>query len=255
MNANEIAARFAQAMLDAAAGAGLRDRGDERFCVQVCVDLATLARVLGYDLDVGSPVGLGTHCFIPTTGQRLTDGELARIMCGASVQMLIHQDGVPLWLGGEVRSASRHQRRALRFRAGVTGCEFPGCTQTRYVDAHHVRFYRHGGPTDLDNLVLLCGYHHRQIHDHGWTITTSGDQAFTFWRGERCLGTTTRGDTTDGRPPDLAALPLIEQLPDPPRGIGPDTATRDQRRRTTHHLRTQRLPRTPTRGVSQLRRL
>ncbi len=112
----------------------------------------------------------------------------------------------------------------MRFRAGVTGCEFPGCTQTRFVDAHHVRFYGHGGPTDLDNLVLLCGYHHRQIHDHGWTITTNSNQSFTFWRGERCLGTTTRGDTPGGRPPDLAVLPLVEELPNPPPGITPDTA-------------------------------
>ncbi len=27
-----------------------------------------------------------------------------------------------------------------------------------------------GGPTDLDNLILLCGFHHRFVHEHGWTI-------------------------------------------------------------------------------------
>ncbi len=223
LNANEIAGRFAQAMLDAANSAGMRAPGDERFCVQVSVDLATLARVLGFDFDVDMPARLGSQCFIPATGQRLGDAELARIVCDAGVQLLVHHDGVPLWLGTEVRTATRHQRRALRFRAGVTGCEFPGCTQTRFVDAHHVRFHGHGGPTDLDNLILLCGYHHRQIHDHGWTITTHRNQSFTFWRGERCLGTTTRGDTPGGRPPDLATLPLVAQLPNPPPHIGPHT--------------------------------
>ena len=70
---------------------------------------------------------------------------------------------------------------------------------------------------------MLCGYHHGRIHEEGWSVTTTGDQRFTFWRGERCLGTTVRGDSTDGRPPDLAALPFIEQLPDPPSHFGRDT--------------------------------
>jgi hypothetical protein len=223
LDANEIARWLAQVLVDAANAKGMTTGGGERYCVQVSVDLAMLARVLGYDFDPGKPVGLGQHCFLPATGHRLTDAELARIMCDASVQLLVHHNGVPLWLGTEVRTATRHQRRALMFRAGVKGCEFPGCTQTRFVDAHHVRWYGKLGPTDLDNLMLLCSHHHKQIHDNGWTITTNGGQQFTFWRGERCLGTTVRGDSTGGRPPDLAGLPLIEQLPDPPPSFGRDT--------------------------------
>jgi hypothetical protein len=224
LNANEIATRWARAMLEAATRSGSVAPGDERWCVQVSADLETLARVLGFDFDPKLPARLGSQCFIPATGQRLSDAELARILCDAGVQLLVHHNGVPLWLGNEVRTATRHQRRALRFRAGVTGCEFPGCTQTRFVDAHHVRFYGKSGPTDLDNLILLCGYHHGQIHDNGWTITTEGDQQFTFWRGERCLGTTVRGDSPSGRPPDLAQLPLVESRPDPPPGLAPPNA-------------------------------
>ena len=221
LTANEIATRMAQLIVDAANRAGMTTGGD-RLCVQVSADLETLARVLGFDFDPTKPVGLGGHCFIPSTGHRLDDGELAGILCESSVQLLVHHNGVPLWLGNEVRSATRHQRRALVFRAGVKGCEFPGCTQTRFVDAHHVRWFTDHGATDLDNLALLCSYHHKQIHEKACSITTAGDQAFTFWRGSRCLGTTTRGDST-GRPPDLAALPLIEQLPDPPPRFGSAT--------------------------------
>ena len=145
-------------------------------------------------------------------------------MCDASVQLLITHKGAPLWLGAEVRTANRHQRRALRFRSGGPGgCEFPGCTQVRFVDAHHVQWASNEGPTDLDNLVLLCTYHHKQIHDNGWTISTDGDQFFTFWEGSRCLGTTSRGDEPGGRPPDLARLPGIEQPPEAPDWITPDT--------------------------------
>ena len=223
LNASEIARRMAQVVLDAANASGRRAPGDENFCVQVSVDLVTLAKILGLDFDPLRPVGLGSHAFIPATGKVLSDDELDAILCGSKLQLLVHHDGVPLWLGHEVRTASRHQRRALRFRAGVTGCEFPGCTQTRFVDAHHVRWYSRGGPTDLDNLVLLCSHHHTLIHEKTCAITTEGDQRFTFWRGERCLGTTTRGDSTGGRPPDIVQLPTIDSLPSPPLEFGRDT--------------------------------
>ena len=144
---------MAQLIIDAANRAGMTTGGD-RFCVQVSADLETLARVLGFDFDPTKPVGLGGHCFIPSTGHRLDDGELAGILCESSMQLLVHHNGVPLWLGNEVRSVTRHQRRALVFRAGVKGCEFPGCTQTRFVDAHHVRWFTDHGATDLDNLAL-----------------------------------------------------------------------------------------------------
>jgi hypothetical protein len=223
LNASEIARRMAQVVLDAADASGMRAPGDEKFCVQVSVDLATLAKIMGLDFDPTQPVGLGSHAFIPATGKVLPDDELAAILCGAKLQLLVHHEGVLLWLGHEVRTASRHQRRALRFRAGVMGCEFPGCTQTRFVDAHHVRWHSQGGPTDLDNLVLLCSHHHTLIHEKTCTITTDGDQRFTFWRGERFLGTTTRGDSTGGRPPDITQLPAIDSLPTPHPDFGRDT--------------------------------
>jgi hypothetical protein len=45
-------------------------------------------------------------------------------------------------------------RRALKRRDG--GCRFPGCPDTRFVDAHHIEHWADGGETRLDNLVLLC---------------------------------------------------------------------------------------------------
>src|SRR5690606_33539792 len=50
------------------------------------------------------------------------------------------------------------------------GCQFPGCVHTRYLNAHHVWWWAFGGPTDIDNLVLLCSHHHTVIHDHGYRI-------------------------------------------------------------------------------------
>ena len=190
-SADDVATTLASVVLDNVDSAGLRTSGGDHFRVQVHVDLATLAELQGRPLD-GRPVRLGTECFSADSGRRLSAAELEHAMCGAGVQTVIEHKGVPLWMGNEVRSATHHQRRALRMRSGGSGgCEFPGCTNTRFVDVHHVQHHADGGSTDPSNLVVLCGWHHRQLHREGWRITTDGDQQFTFWNGDVCLGSTT----------------------------------------------------------------
>ncbi|HEY1479768.1 MAG TPA: HNH endonuclease [Gaiellales bacterium] len=68
------------------------------------------------------------------------------------------------------RCASYAQQRALHRRAGH--CQYPGCTATRELEAHHVVAVEHRGKTELDNLILLCPRHHKLLHDRG--IRTSG---------------------------------------------------------------------------------
>jgi hypothetical protein len=77
-----------------------------------------------------------------------------------------------LRLGRKTRSVPPALRRALNARDG--GCTFPGCTARRFVDAHHVEHWADGGPTDLDNLLLLCRHHHRLVHEGGYTVTITG---------------------------------------------------------------------------------
>ncbi|HSL10848.1 MAG TPA: HNH endonuclease signature motif containing protein, partial [Actinomycetota bacterium] len=36
--------------------------------------------------------------------------------------------------------------------------------------AHHIRWWSRGGSTDLENLVTVCSFHHRLVHEHGWAI-------------------------------------------------------------------------------------
>jgi Domain of unknown function (DUF222)/HNH endonuclease len=75
----------------------------------------------------------------------------------------------PLEAGRTTRVVSASQRRALAVRDG--GCVFPGCDRPlAWCDAHHLRHWLHGGPTDLDNLVLLCRAHHRAVHEGGWRL-------------------------------------------------------------------------------------
>ncbi|MEA2506856.1 MAG: hypothetical protein QOH48_1474 [Actinomycetota bacterium] len=58
--------------------------------------------------------------------------------------------------------------RELLFRDG--GCTFPGCGTRRFIAAHHIIHWAHGGATQLDNLVLLCSFHHKLVHEGGWRV-------------------------------------------------------------------------------------
>lgn len=221
----ESIAAMASTVLEYASGAGLGDRGGERFAVQVVCDIETLAAVLGIDLDWNLPVGLGSRAYLPRTGAHLSDAELARVICEGTLQVLIEHAGQPLWLGTEKRFFNRHQRRALRHRAGggEAACEFPGCLITRFVETHHIdEVVAEDGPTDLPNGVLLCSFHHHELHRRGWRVVQHGTQ-LTFYDGNRCLGSSGPPGPTPGPPPDITVLPLQTHPPAPPPGISPDT--------------------------------
>ena len=77
---------------------------------------------------------------------------------------------VILAMGRRRRLATRTQLRALAIRDGH--CQFPSCRRpARWCDAHHIISWLNNGPTDLDNLILLCRRHHTMIHNTQWTIT------------------------------------------------------------------------------------
>jgi hypothetical protein len=81
--------------------------------------------------------------------------------------------------GRKTRSIPLAIQRALQRRDG--GCRFPGCTCSRFVDAHHIHHWADGGETSMNNLVLLCRKHHRLVHEGGFGIGKSqtGEVFFT----------------------------------------------------------------------------
>ena len=80
----------------------------------------------------------------------------------------------PLEVGRATRVIQPAQRTALAVRDG--GCVFPDCTRPlTWCEAHHLRHWLHGGPTDLANLALLCRAHHRAVHEGGWQLTRDPD--------------------------------------------------------------------------------
>ena len=104
-----------------------------------------------------------------------------RLACDASIVSVVENEaGEPLNVGRKTRSIPPAIRRALNARD--RGCRFPGCSNTRYVDAHHVHHWAQGGETKLSNLALLCRFHHRQVHEGRVVIQHLDDGALRFVR-------------------------------------------------------------------------
>jgi hypothetical protein len=104
-----------------------------------------------------------------------------RLACDASLVAIIENEkGEPLNVGRKTRTIPPAIRRALNSRD--KGCRFPGCTFTRYVDGHHVQHWAHGGETKLTNLVMLCRFHHRLVHEGQVVVKILDDGAFRFIR-------------------------------------------------------------------------
>jgi hypothetical protein len=107
-----------------------------------------------------------------------------RLGCDASLSAIVKRGRKVLSVGRKTRAIPAAIDRALRERD--RGCRFPGCERPRFVDAHHVRHWAHGGETSLDNLVLLCRHHHRLVHEGGFSVKHGLDSlVFCDQRGER----------------------------------------------------------------------
>ena len=159
--AEPVAARNADALL-ALAEASLAERDHstaDRYQVVVHVDTSAL-----------SPSADGSaaaRCELDA-GVALPHAAVRRLACDASLVRIVERDGDPLSIGRRTRTIPPALRRALRSRD--RGCVFPGCQQTRHVDAHHILHWADGGRTDLPNLIQLCRGHHRLLHEGGFTV-------------------------------------------------------------------------------------
>jgi hypothetical protein len=110
---------------------------------------------------------------------------LAELAGDADVHTVVVRNGVVLHapgnlnLGRSTRLANRAQRRALR--GLYSTCAIPGCS-THYdrCKLHHVIWWRHGGCTDLDNLLPVCSRHHHKIHDANWVVTLGPNRELTI---------------------------------------------------------------------------
>ncbi|MET8041638.1 DUF222 domain-containing protein [Micromonospora sp. NPDC005215] len=115
------------------------------------------------------------HAGALDVGLRLTPDTVRRLACDAAIlPAVLGGAGQVLDVGRQRRLVSGPLRRALVLRDG--GCAFPGCDRPpRWCAAHHIRHWADGGPTSLDNSVLLCGHHHRHLHQTEWAVRLGDD--------------------------------------------------------------------------------
>ena len=157
------------AVADASLGTGAPGRsGGDRYQVVVHTEIAAL----GEDRPTG-------HSELQN-GPALCTDSARRLACDASLVSIVERNGRPLNVGRKTRTIPPALRRALGSRNG--GCRFPGCNQRRWIDAHHIHHWAHGGETKLSNLVLLCRHHHRLLHEGGYGLERLRDGTLCFRR-------------------------------------------------------------------------
>ena len=116
-------------------------------------------------------------------GPALPQSVVERLACAGRVRTVVHDcDGTPLDVGRSHRLVTAKQFRALLERD--LGCRHPGCGSRHFLHAHHVVHWMHGGATDLDNLVLLCGTHHRALHEGVFSLLPAGSGRWRFVRAD-----------------------------------------------------------------------
>jgi hypothetical protein len=120
-------------------------------------------------IELGDLAGDGPGCALE--GGPVLHPELARrFACDCRLQAVLRDPGGrAVGIGRTSRNIPSWLLRELLFRD--QGCTFPGCGTRRFVAAHHLVHWSRGGATDLDNLVLLCSFHHKLVHEGGWKVT------------------------------------------------------------------------------------
>ncbi|MCK9896625.1 HNH endonuclease, partial [Frankia sp. AgB32] len=156
----------------------------------------------------GLPAGTGT---IGGWTLGLPAAVIRRLGCDGHLRALftdLHHN--PLRLGRRRRLPSRSLRDAIYTRDHGR-CQYPTCDHTRWLHIHHLTPWEQGGATDIDNLLLVCGTHHRALHDHDLTLTRTPDGTVTVHNRH--------GDT------------ILTSTPPPP---GPSRTTADLTTATDH---------------------
>ena len=209
-------ARMADALVELCSTRLATDNDADRATVVVHADLEVLAGLVG----VAELPG----------GVLVTEDVLRRLMCDCRHQLVVDRpDGTTTFATDTRRSAPPWMNRQLRRRDG--GCRFPGCGRRRWLHAHHVFVHwADGGDTEPWNLALLCGHHHRLLHEGGWTVTGRTDAELVF--------ISPQGRRLTSRPATIPADAKRRLFADPPPEPEPppDPPPDDDAQRLAHTL-------------------
>ena len=157
--------------------------------VNAHIDLRSLAGTRDFDdLDGLVLRGEGWNLTRSAAEQMLCDSSLVATLFAGKNRVLDANDAAERF--------SKRQRRAIAARDRC--CVFPGCRRLpKHCDTHHLEERAAGGPTTVANGCLLCRFHHRLLHQHGWTL---GHDADGVW-----VATDPHGTEWKGRPSHSAA--------------------------------------------------
>ena len=120
--------------------------------------------------DIDALTGIDPNAESTVDNQRVDPAVVQRLCCDGLVQTaLVDGNRNEQATGSPQRIVPRRLRRLLE-RRDHGMCQHPGCEATHRLHAHHVIHWEHGGPTQLENLILLCHFHHHVVHEGGWHI-------------------------------------------------------------------------------------
>ena len=152
--------------------------GSDKYQVIVHIEADKLTAAPG-DADAWSARSL---CSLED-GPFLSPQTARRLACDSGLLVVLQDSqGEVLNIARKTRTIPPALRRALNMRDH--SCRFPGCCQSRFTDAHHIKHWCDGGETRLDNLILLCRYHHRLLHNEGYAINKDVEGNFVFHRAD-----------------------------------------------------------------------
>ncbi len=162
-----VSARRADALVALASAHLAADSDTDRATVVVHAQLEALAsRHGGAELEGGGVIHAETA---------------RRLLCHGRVKLVIEdQTAQPVRLGRISREPAAWMMRQLRYRDSE--CRFPGCGARRFTQAHHIMWWEYGGATDLENLLLVCAFHHKLVHEYGWAVRRHQDGAARWFR-------------------------------------------------------------------------
>lgn len=163
----------------AEAGGGVRPQ------VLVTIDYRTLLDAAQRSPSAPVPPPPDPPTGIDPSGRMLHQDRISRASYAGEIDPAVIRawacdaDLIPVVLGGEGQVLDLGRTRRLfpsRLRRAITardgGCAAPGCTiPAPWCEAHHIEHWEHGGPTSVDNGVLLCSHHHHAVHAEAWTIS------------------------------------------------------------------------------------
>ena len=155
--------------------------------------------------DPGCQIADGPHAY-NGYHHALEDPAVRRLSCDCRITPLTKdKGGNVLDIGRRSRVISPAMRLALSVRD--RGCRFPGCDQSRWTDAHHVKHWIDGGETRLDNLITLCRHHHTSLHKGEYHIDIVKDGFRFLTRSNRLIpGSAFRNEPWSF---DVPAEPLV----------------------------------------------